>query len=384
MPLTPNGKVDRRALPAPDQANLASTGTFAAPTDVIESQLVQIWENVLGVRPIGVRDNYFELGGHSLLAVKLMNRIEEAFGKILPIAILLQAPTVEQLAVILRRKGWTPPWSCLVPIQTTGLKPPFFCIHGVNGAVVRFHDLSRYLGSDQPFYGLQALGLDAGHPCHTRTEDMASHYINEIRKVQPHGPYFLGGYSFGGAIAFEMAQQLATEAQEEAVVVLFDTNFTQHSSSISQKAASTSSVFLSLLQIPASERWGYLWRIVRAPFKPIQWWLHVARLPRIVQKVRKACLQAERGYMPRPYSGRVILFRSDHIPLGQITDPREGWSDYVARGLEIYEIAGNHENILLEPQVRSVAQQLKVCLDDALAAHQISLTKMSRLKRAVQ
>jgi thioesterase domain-containing protein len=181
-----------------------------------------------------------------------------------------------------------------------------------------------------------------------------------------------------------MAQQLATEAQEEAVVVLFDTNFTQHSSSISQKAASTSSVFLSLLQIPASERWGYLWRIVRAPFKPIQWWLHVARLPRIVQKVRKACLQAERGYMPRPYSGRVILFRSDHIPLGQITDPREGWSDYVARGLEIYEIAGNHENILLEPQVRSVAQQLKVCLDDALAAHQISLTKMSRLKRAVQ
>jgi len=140
----------------------------------------RIWETVLGVRPIGVRDNYFELGGHSVLAVKLMNRIEEAFGRTLPIATLLQAPTIEQLAAILRREEWSPPWSCLVPIQTGGSKPPFFCIHGINGAVVRFHDLSRYLGSDQPFYGMQAQGLDAGHPCHTRTEDMASHYIKAV------------------------------------------------------------------------------------------------------------------------------------------------------------------------------------------------------------
>jgi amino acid adenylation domain-containing protein len=367
MPLTPNGKIDRRALPAPDQADLASTGTFAAPKDVTESRLVQIWESVLRVRPIGVRDNYFELGGHSLLAVKLMNRIEEAFGKTLPIATLLQAPTIEQLAAILRRKGWSPPWSCLVPIQTGGSKPPFFCIHGINGSVVRFHDLSRYLGSGQPFYGLQAQGLDAAHLCHTRTEDMAFHYIKEIRSVQPQGPYFIGGYSFGGAIAFEMAQQLAAQGQEDAVVVLFDTNFPQKSPSVSRNA-SASSALLTLFRIPASERWAYLSRMVMAPIRPIQWWLHVSRLPDIVKKVRKACLQAEREYTPRTYPGRVILFRSNHKALGQLSDPREGWNECAARGLEIYEIEGNHENILLEPQVRFVAQQLKTCLDEAQVA----------------
>jgi surfactin family lipopeptide synthetase A len=384
MPLTPNGKVDRRALPAPSQADLAPRGTTDAPKDATESQLVQIWENILGVRPIGVRDNYFELGGHSLLAVKLMNRIEESFGKTLPIATLLQAPTIEQLAAILRRKGWAPPWSCLVPIQSGGSKPPFFCIHGINGAVVRFHDLSRYLGTDQPFYGLQAQGLDAAHPCHTRTEDMASHYIEEIRKVQPRGPYFLGGYSFGGAIAFEIAQQLAAQGHEDSLVILFDTNFPQQKKSISVKAASTSSVFLTFFRIPASQRLRYFWRVVRAPFKPIQWWLHVAKLPPLVKKVRKACLQAERDYMPQPYSGRVILFRSDHMPLGQVIDPRAGWSECVTRGLEVCEITGNHENILLEPQVRFVAQHLKTFLDEACVATHASFAHSSELEKTVQ
>jgi amino acid adenylation domain-containing protein len=373
MPLTPNGKVDRRALPAPDRADLAPTGTFAAPKDAVESQLVEMWESVLGVRPIGVRDNYFELGGHSLVAVKLMNRIEEAFGKTLPIATLLEAPTVELLAAIIRRKGWTPPWSCLVPIQTHGSKPPFFCIHGINGAVVRFHDLSQYLGSDQPFYGLQAQGLDAGHPCHTRTEEMASHYIEEMRRVQPQGPYFLGGYSFGGAIAFEIAQQLAAQGEQDSVVVLFDTNFPQSTpASVSRKAA-----LLTPFRVPASERWGYVWRILRAPIRLIEIRVHVARLPRIVKKVREACLQAESSYRPRPYAGRVILFRSNHKPLGQLSDPRAGWSECATRGLEVYEIAGNHENILLEPQVRFVAENLKTCLDDARVARQISHAKTS-------
>jgi amino acid adenylation domain-containing protein len=379
MPLTPNGKIDRRALPIPDQADLAPTGICAAPKDAVESRLVQIWESVLGVRPIGIRDNYFELGGHSLLAVKLMNRIEEAFGKVLPIATLLQAPTIEQLGAIVRQKGWSPPWSCLVPIQTGDSKPPFFCVHGINGAVVRFHDLSHYLGSDQPFYGLQAQGLDAGHPCHTRTEGMASHYIKEIRSVQPQGPYFLGGYSFGGAIAFEMAQQLAAQGQKDVLVVLFDTNFPQRRpASMSRKAA-----LLALFRVPASERWTYLSRILTAPIRSFQRRLHVARLPRIVKKVREACLQAESGYRPRAYPGRVILFRSNHKPLAQLSDPRAGWSECAIRGLETYEIKGNHENILLEPQVRFVAEHLRTCLDDALITFQSSLENMPQLKRTV-
>jgi len=380
MPLTPNGKVDRRALPAPAAADFVAQAAFAAPKDAVETRLVQIWEAVLGVQPIGVRDNYFELGGHSLLAVKLMDRIAEAFGKTLPISTLLQAPTIEQLAAILRQKESLPAWSCLVPIQTGVSKPPFFCIHGINGGVVRFHDLSRHLGSDQPFYALQAQGLNAEHPCHLRTEDMASLYIKEIRRAQPHGPYFLGGYSFGGAIAFEMAQQLAAQGHEDTVVVLFDTNF-PHSASNSGKAASNLSAWSALLRLfrlPAAKRWHYLSRMTTVPIRMVERRLHVARLPRIVKKVRTACLQAERDYVPRAYSGRVILFRSDHKPLGQLRDPRAGWSEYATRGLEIYEIAGNHENILLEPQVRSVAQQLKVCLDEAQAASQSSIAETSK------
>jgi amino acid adenylation domain-containing protein len=363
MPLTPNGKVNRRALPAPNQGDIAGTERLAAPADSLEAQLVKIWESVLGVRPIGVKHNFFELGGHSLVAVKLMHRIERAFGRNLPIATLLQAPTIEKLAGILRQKGWSPRWTCLVPIQTGGSRLPFFCVHGANGAVVRFHDLSRHLGPDQPFYGLQALGLDEKQPLHTRTEDMAAQYIREIQTIYPDGPYILGGYSYGGTIAFEMAQQLAVQGQE-AVVVLFDTGLPLQGTAQSRDTASATSILLDLFQIPAGQRRNYILRIATAPIRAIQRRLHVARLPRRVKEVRRACLQAQREYSPRIYSGRVILFRSDHKPLGQLVDPREGWRRYAACGLEVYEIKGNHENILLEPQVRSVAEQLKACLTD--------------------
>jgi amino acid adenylation domain-containing protein len=372
FPMTTSGKVDRRALPVPDQSELAPKATFVAPRDVIESQLVQIWETVLGVHPIGVRHNFFELGGHSLVAVRLVDRIEHEFGKKLPIATLLQAPTIEQLAVILRQEGWSPSGSSLVPFQTSGSKTPFFCVHGAHGTVVRFHDLARYLGSDQPFYGLQAQGLDGKHSCHTRTQDMASHYVMEMRAVQPEGPYFIGGYSFGGVIAFEMAQQLAAQGQE-AIVFLFDAALPIGGALPQQEeAASTSSVLLKLFQVSAPERRTYLSRMFSAAIRPIQRWVSVARLPREHRKVRKICLRAHREYVPQQsFAGRVILFRSSQKPLRGVRDPHLGWSTYVSRGLEVYEIEGNHENILLEPQVRCVAEQLKICLDEAQVGHQV-------------
>jgi amino acid adenylation domain-containing protein len=371
FPMTTSGKVDRRALPAPDQSDLAPKATFVAPKDVIESQLVQIWETVLGVRPIGVRHNFFELGGHSLVAVRLVDRIEQEFGKKLPIATLLQAPTIEQLAAILRQEGWSPSGSSLVPFQTNGYRTPFFCVHGAHGTVVRFHDLARHLGPDQPFYGLQAQGLDGKHSCHTRTKDMASHYVMEMRGVQPEGPYFIGGYSFGGVIAFEMAQQLAAQGQE-GIVFLFDSALPAGGTLVHEEAASTSSVLLKLFQVSAPERRTYLSRVFSAAIRPIQRWVSVAKLPREHRKVRKICLRAHREYVPQqPFAGRVILFRSNQKPLRGIRDPYLGWSRFVPRGLEVYEIEGNHENILLEPQVRCVAAQLKICLDEAQVGHQV-------------
>jgi amino acid adenylation domain-containing protein len=383
MPLTPNGKVDRRALPAPAEADLAPQGEFAAPTDAVEAKLVKIWENLLNVRPIGIRDNYFELGGHSLVAVRLMNQIEEAFGKNLPIATMLQAPTIEQLAAILRQKD-SRKWSCLVPIQSEGTRAPFFCIHGANGAVVRFLHLAQYLGADQPFYGIQAQGLDPAQPPHARIEEMASLYVKEVRRVQPHGPYFLGGYSMGGMIAFEMAQQILAESKEEATVVLFDTNLPIKDGEGAAKATSTSTALLQVFELPAAERGKYLSRIATAPVRAIQRRLLVAKLPSLVKKVRKACLQAEADYAPKAYGGRVILFRSNHKPLGQVIDPRARWSEYATRGLEKYEVQGNHENILLEPQVRSVAKQLKTCLENQSVSGQSELAAQSKAERMLR
>jgi surfactin family lipopeptide synthetase A len=360
MPLTPNGKVNRQALPAPDQADLAPKTEFAAARDENEARLVRIWENVLNVRPIGIHDNFFELGGHSLIAVRLMNQVESAFGKTLPIATLLQASTIAQLGALVGKNGAAPAWSCVVPIQAGGSKQPFFCIHGANGAVVRFHSLARYLGQDQPFYGIQARGLDPAHAPHSTIEEMATHYVAEIRKVQAHGPYVLGGYSLGGAIAFEMAQQLSAEGQPGSTVVLFDTNFPDPNGA---SQPTVSSAFRALWSAPASQKAEYIARIMTAPIRAFQRRRTVAKLPPLAQKVRSSCLAAEKKYQVKPYAGRVILFRSSHEPVGREQDPRAGWSQSAARGLETYPIDGNHENILLEPQVKAVAAGLKICLD---------------------
>jgi surfactin family lipopeptide synthetase A len=371
MPLTPNGKVNRRALPRPDRADLAPKERSGAPRDVLESQLAKIWESVLGVRPIGVKDNFFEVGGHSLLAVRMLQRVEQALGKKLPIATLFQAPTIEQLAALLRQNGWSPPWSSLVAIHAEGSKPPFFCVHGAGGNVLRFYDLARYLGSDQPVYGLQARGLSGNDLPRTRVEDMAADYIEEMRSVQPEGPYFLGGYSFGGIVAFEMAQQLAAHSGEQALVVLFDTFCTPHrplprnhlsARELTYLCQSASSTLRKLLQMPPGQRRAYLSRKAKLLREGIQRRVQLMRLPSALKIVRRACERAAKDYTLRIYPGRVILFRSSRRPLMQFRDPHAGWSAYAGQGLEIHEIAGDHNSILLEPQVRVVAEQLKASL----------------------
>jgi len=292
-----------------------------------------------------------------------MHHIERAFGKNLPIATLFHAPTIEQLATILRQKGWSPRWSSLVAIQGRGLKPPFFCVHGIEANVLRFLELAQYLGSDQPFYGLQAQGLNAIYPCHTRAEDMAAHYIKEIRNVQSEGPYHLGGYSFGGMIALEMAQQLISQGQEVSMVVLFDTFCTPaRKTPTSQIVASISSALINFFRRGAPGIRTYCLRIVTAPARAVRRWLHVARMPRTLRKVRKACVEAAQHYTPRGYAGRVILFRSSYKPIMRFTDPHAGWTRYATCGLEIYEVEGNHENILLKPTVEFEAERLKTCL----------------------
>lgn len=188
-----------------NQISPKAESIYVAPRNSLELQLTQIWMQVLGIQSVGVKDNFFELGGESLLAMNLFTQIEKTFDKTLALSTLLQAPTVELLANILSQEAKSESWSSLVPIQTSGSKIPFFCIHGQQGNVLNFRELALYLGADQPFYGLQSLGLDGKELPYFRIEDMAAHYINEIQTLQPEGPYFLGGNSMGGIVAFEMS-----------------------------------------------------------------------------------------------------------------------------------------------------------------------------------
>src|SRR6185437_255162 len=166
---------------------------FVAPRNTLELLLAKTWERVLEVQPIGIKDNFFHLGGESLMAVRLFAQVERVCGKKLPLTTLFEAPTVEQLANLLSADEWSPSWSSLVPIQPRGSKPPLFCLHLALGHVLFYRDLAVRLGSDQPVYAFQPQGLDGTKPPHKRMEEMASHYINEMRALQPEGPYYLAG-----------------------------------------------------------------------------------------------------------------------------------------------------------------------------------------------
>lgn len=223
LPLTPNGKVDRRALPKPDVSQTKLSAQFVAPRDQLETQLTSIWEEIMGVQPIGVTDNFFDLGGHSLLAVRLFAQIEKTFGKALPLATLFQSATIAELAQIIREQNWLAPWSSLVPMQPKGSKPPLFYMHAGGGNLLVYRELTHSLGDDQPVYGLQPRGLDGKFDPFQTIEDMADYYLAQILAVQPEGSYFLAGLSTGGMIAFELAQRLREQGKEVALLAMFDT-----------------------------------------------------------------------------------------------------------------------------------------------------------------
>src|SRR2546425_6293135 len=278
LPLSPMGKVDRGALPAPGDFKRECEKSFATPGNELELKLTRMWEQVLRVQPIGVDENFFELGGHSLLAVKLFAEVEKSFGKNLPLATLFQAPTVRQLARVLHDEGWQTAWSSLVMIHPGGARIPFFCVHAAGGNVLEYHELARMLGPDQPFYGLQAKGLSGEEQPHTSITEMAAHYLREMREVQPEGPYLLGGRSSGGTIAFEMACQLAAEGQKVAMLALLDTypagyfKLLPGSGSLRQRASrygrKLQSHAVNLGQLGSAEKVAYVFRKLKhAPEK---------------------------------------------------------------------------------------------------------------------
>jgi aspartate racemase len=383
LPLSPTGKVDREALPTTNGFKPATLRGFAPAGDVLELKLTKIWERVLGVRSISVNDNFFELGGHSLLAVRLFAQIEKSFGRDLPLATLFQAPTVKQLARVLREEGWPAPWSSLVMIQGGGKRTPFFCVHAAGGNVLEYNDLARLLGPDQPVYGLQAKGLDGREEPHTSIKEMAAHYLKEMREVQPEGPYLLGGRSSGGTIAFEMACMLADQRQQVALLALLDTypagyfKLLPGSGSLRQRAVrygrKLSSHATNLRRLGLAEKFAYVFgklkyapektkhKLYRRAYKIYQ---KVGRpLPPALKNIEEINFAAVKDYVPRTFAGDVTLFLATDLTADY--DLRDGWRELVDGRIEAHEITGNHINIIKEPHVRVLAEKLRGCLDRA-------------------
>jgi thioesterase domain-containing protein/acyl carrier protein len=387
LPLTPNGKIDRRALEQLSvNSDYLSEKQFVAPRDTLELQLTQIWENILNVCPIGVRDNFFELGGHSLLAVSLMTQIGQQFNKHLPLATLFQGATIEQLATLLRTE--TLSWSPLVTVQSNGSKRPFFCVPGGGGNVLYLYELARHLGSDQPFYGLQSVGLDGQSKPYTRIEDMAARYIKEIQTVQPEGPYLLGGHSFGGPVAFEMSQQLQKQGHEVALLAILDTTAPlSHSEPkpverddtqvlvdiatiIEQWSGKSLEISYEILQpLGDEEQLNYLYERLKATGVVAQG--NLAFLRGYVA-VHKAIAQVH--YVPSPdvVPTRIVLFKAEiesmwettnEELLGMLSEPSCGWSQFSKGTVEVHVVPGDHHTMVNPPHVQVLAEQLKVCLE---------------------
>ncbi len=219
LPLTLNGKVDRRALPDPGRTEQQEYNEYVAPRDETERVLCRVWSEVLGVHRVGLDDDFFAIGGHSLLAAKLFARLDEEFGRSLSLGVLFTAPTVRLLAECYRTSVGSKGSPVIVPLSTGGALPPVFAVPGVFGNVVGFEALARELGSEQPFYGLQSVGLDGTEAPVDSIGEMAKLYLTEMRSVHP-GPYAIIGACFGATVAYEMARQLLEGGEEVAFLGL--------------------------------------------------------------------------------------------------------------------------------------------------------------------
>ncbi|ASS75460.1 hypothetical protein CIG75_11050 [Tumebacillus algifaecis] len=357
MPLNANRKLDRRALPSPAGIRLEAEHNHVAPRSDLERELVQIWENLLSISGIGVTDNFFTLGGHSLLAVRLMAQITTRFSQTLPLSALFEGGTVEHLANLLRQTGHRS-WSPLIPIQADGTETPFFCIHPVGGSVFCYSALAASLGSDQPFYGLQACGLEAGEEPFTTIEELAIAYLTAIRSVQPHGPYRIGAWSLGGTIAYELAQQLQMQGEQVELLALFD-------SLAPVPAYQEQADDLTLLAVFARDLLGGVDPQVPTTsitsedqaLEILQQQLPIAiefaSLRRLWQ-VFKANIHAYTHYQPVAYQGDLLLFRSNAVG-----DAAHGWQELITGDLQIQNIPADHYGLLQPPHVHLLADMLK-------------------------
>jgi len=365
LPLTANGKVDRKALPAP----VRKVERAVAPRNFVETQLLTIWQQVLQLHGIGIRDNFFNLGGNSLTAMKLLAQMEKVFGR-LPVSWLFEAPTVEQMAAKLTDAGIKRSWRSLVAIQPHGEKPPLFLVPGGIGNPLTSTNFALSLPPDQPVYGLQFVGLDGSRPPLKTVEEIASHFVSEIQSIQREGPYHVGGHCLGGVIAFEMAQQLTAKGHEVAVVTMIDSfppSVYRPPLPYTIRLRQVSIVVQKLgrfCRFSTAEKMARLRQKIRDGRTLGDQLSSERHLNKLDQLMWEANTNAIRNYQPKPYKGKVVLILCDGGTLRD-TDPRLEWVALSGADPEIHRLDVPDHNLLVEhPWVSMLAADLQRTLAD--------------------
>jgi len=364
LPLTANQKLDRDRLPAPEKARPNLRSRYVAPRDAIELQLVEIWEELLDIRPIGVTDRFFEVGGHSLLALRLLVEVEQRLGTKVPLPALFEEPTIAHLASVLRKN--MDEWPLLVTLRGGEHPRKLFLVHPGGGILWNYVHLVRHLPAGVPVYGLQARGLDGKSVPHDDLERLAGDYIAEVRHVQPRGPYLLAGHSLGGTIAFEMARQLKESGDEVELLAMFDSALPKARSSADDARSladmartierfvgkDTGITYETLCTLSSDAQVEYVANALERSdaFLPG----HGAALTRNLLHVSKAHVEATRSYHARTSSVPITLIRARDAHPSE--DETLGWS--ALSPVHVLWSPGDHVTMMSEPNVTSLAKML--------------------------
>ena len=364
FPLTPNGKVDRNALPGPD--TMLPARETVPPQTPLEATVLRIFKELLGAGTAGVTDNFFELGGHSLMAARLVSRIEKETGHSFPMTALFRAPTVRLLALQLQDGGRTESATPVVELRKAGASSaePLFCVHWHGATLFTFQKLAAMLRDERPVYGLHPKVFGAGEDEIQSVGGMAAYYAREIRAIRPHGPYHLAGSCMGGVVAFEVAQQLAAAGEKVGMLLMIDAFMPGTLKYLHGRRPATEYVdwylgeFL-LSPLGAIKRWLNDW----LPWLPFQRTSGSERFGRASARLKKLNLEATTAYRPKSYPGKITLLMCSDAPFRSYEDRRLAWHSVAEGGLEIHVAPGNHETMEQEPNIQVLGNLLQGCFD---------------------
>ncbi|MDJ0676974.1 MAG: amino acid adenylation domain-containing protein, partial [Calothrix sp. MO_167.B42] len=380
IPLMPNGKVDRKALTGASSNTRVRSSKQILPRTPLEQTLVQLWEETLQTSPIGVTENFFDLGGHSLLAIRLLADIEKHLGYSLPLVIFFREGTIEKIAAMLEREYETNDSQLLIPLQTKGDRQPLFLIHQHGGYGLSYSVLAQTLDQEQPLYALQARGLDGKQQPLDSIATMADTYISVMRDIVPHGPYSLGGHSFGGLVAFEMAAQLEAAGEVVENLLIIDTHPPLPTAGLELSQEEDDTALLNFLV----EQIGlHVNETIDVSLEELATLESAAQMEYVLAALRKSELippdagenfltgfmnvykansRAVLGYQPQAIKSSLSVFKTQGLAEQFADDPTVGWQKLAHTQVNVYSVIGDHQSILKQPHVTHLAEAMNKVL----------------------